>query len=46
MLHSSIDGTAQVDGQRVHNETIIVQPPANIITDAPTAVAIDTIGEK
>jgi hypothetical protein len=46
MLQISIDGMARVDGNRVHNETIVVEPPADIITDAPTAVAIDEIGEK
>jgi hypothetical protein len=45
MLHSSIDGIARVDGERVHNETIVVESPADIITDAPAVVRIDEIGE-
>ena len=46
MLHISIDGLARVNGERVHNETIVVGSPADIITDAPAAVEIDEIGEK
>jgi hypothetical protein len=46
MLHISIDGMARVDGERVHNETIVVESPADIITDAPVALEIDEIGEK
>jgi hypothetical protein len=46
MLQISIDGMARVDGERVHNKTIVVESPADIITDAPAALEIDEIGEK